>query len=160
MEEIHEKQCASLGMKMSVLFATLGVSAPVIIMFAWYLEPSSDPIGRKRLIPLGIIVTLAALYLVAAFMGRDIGKSMCRHRHSYGKAILAGIGLALSCLVVVGATMTSFNAVIEPGASVFSVMVAIFLVVLIGALPAILLGILYGVLVRWLLIKAGCLEGS
>lgn len=176
MEEIQEQRCASIGMKISLLCATLGAIAPAGIMlheFFQYLpgghnarlNPAHTQVKWSILI--GVIVTLSALYLAAAFLGRAAGKNICRRRRSLGGAILIGIGLALLCLLVGLIVMALFMIATSPGKDdvefiegVVSVFVFGGVSFMVGAVPAILLGILYGVLVRWRLTKAGCLKAT
>ena len=176
MEERQEQQCASIGMKMSLLCATLGAIAPAVIMLHEFFE--SLPGGyNARLNPaytqvkwtilIGVIVTLIGLYLAAAFLGRAAGKHICRRRRSLGGAILVGIGLALGCLLIGLIAMSLFLLVAAPGKDnvgfiegLVSVYAFVGVSFMIGAVPATLLGVLYGVLARWRLTKAGCLKAD
>lgn len=169
MEELQEQQCASIGMKMSLLCVSLGAIAPAGIMFHEFLQ--SLPGGfmaYSRLHPehtqvkwsilIGIIFTLVVLSLAAAFLGREAGKNICRRRRGFGGAILVGMGLALTCLlvgVVAAALFSLVTSPLDPFGSAPSI-IALFggVTLLVGAVPAMLLGVLYGVLVRWRLNKA------
>ncbi len=176
MEETQEQQCASIGMKMSLLCATLGAIAPAVIMLHEFFEYLPGGVSArmnpaytqvKWSILLGVIVTLCGLYLAAAFLGRAAGKNICRRRRGLGGAILVGIGLALSCLLVGLIVMSLFLLVAAPGKDnvgfiegLVSVYAFVGVSFMLGAVPAILLGILYGVLARWRLTKAGCLQAN
>jgi hypothetical protein len=176
MEEIHEQPCAGIGMKISLLCATLGAMAPAGIMLHEFFQslPGGD---NARLNPAhtqvkwsilpGVIVTLSALYLAAAFLGRAAGKNICRRRRALGGAIFVGTCLALCCLLIGLIVMTLFVVAISTGkddVEFIEVVLRVYAVVgvsfMVGAVPAILLGVLYGVLARWRLTKAGCLKAS
>jgi uncharacterized protein YuzE len=176
MEERQEQQCASIGMKISLLCATLGAIAPVGIMLHEFFQYLPGGVSArmnpgltqvKWSILLGVIVTLSALYLAAAFLGRAAGKNICRRRRSLGGAIFVGTGLALFCLLVGLIVMALFMAATSPGKDdvefiegVVGVFVFVSISLMVGAVPAILLGILYGVLMRWRLTKAGCWKAN
>ena len=176
MEERQEQQCASIGMKMSLLCATLGAIAPATIMLHEFFQYLPGGVSArmnpaytqvKWPILIGIIVTLSGLYLAAAFLGRAAGKNICRRRRGIGGAILVGIGLALCCLFVGLIALSLFLLAAAPGKDnvefiegLVSVYVFVGVSFMVGAVPAILLGILYGVLARWRLTKAGCLKAN
>ena len=152
MNEIPEQRCASIGMRVSLLCVTMGVIAPAGIMLHEFFQFFNWSILK------GVLATLFAVYLAALLLGRNAGKIICRGRRSFGRVISVGIGLALSCLAVGAAVTAGFG--VAPTASsswvekVFGVWLLSALIWLIGALPAILLGMLYGVMVRWRLTKA------
>jgi hypothetical protein len=105
-----------------------------------------------------LIATLTALYLTAAFLGRKAGENIYRQRRGYKGSIFVGVGLALSCLAV---SVTVAAVFIAADAWRHSVNNAVGYLVLsgvmmwvVGALPAILLGVFYGILVRRYLPKA------
>ena len=161
MENKQEHECARVGMMVGLLCASIAAIVPAIMMLGEFVE--SLPGGRfahsgvKWPILVGSIVTLLALYLVAALLGRKAGKYICREGHGSTEAILAGIGVALSCLVVGGAVAALCIAVGDASSARVGRDISILLLIwLFGALPAILLGVLYGVLVRWRLTKIRC----
>jgi hypothetical protein len=164
MEERQEHQCARVGMNVSLLCVTLGAAAPVIVMLKEFMQslaggPSARS-GVKWAILVGIILTLIPLYLAAGLLGRLAGKIICQKRRGYGGAIFTGIVLALSCLAT-GALALAVVVGANSGSRDLLGMAALLLLGtgLYGFLPAILLGVLYGALVRWRLTKAGCLGG-
>jgi hypothetical protein len=157
MKEIQEQKCASIGMKMSLFCATLAIMVPLFFVIP-YVKDMSRYRASENLITVGAVaLILAVFYACAALFGKVAGKVICRRRHESGKAISVGIILALGCLVAAALTVDSSILL----AKMMSAERVIFglsslWITLIGALPAILFGILYGILVRWRLTKVEC----
>lgn len=158
MEQIPEHKCARVGRMVGLLCATLAALVPAGIVlkeFIYSLPGRPDARwGHKWPLLIGGIVTLLALYLVAAFVGSNIGENTCRERKGYAGAIGGGVGVALATLVagsLVAAICYALGYAPEhPLREAFGLLILVWLY---GVLPAILLGVLYGVLVRWYLTK-------
>jgi hypothetical protein len=177
MEENREQKCASIGMKVSLLCITLAFMGPLAYLITIsYIEGKGIPYltdlrgysVKDVLIALGgMVIILGALYTSAIFFGRGAGKRICEMRLSVGGAIFVGIGLAFCCLAVAAVTveLTVFLTKLfyaEAGAqrptAASGYGILILMIMLFGALPTILLGVVYGIVARWRLAKAGCIE--
>jgi hypothetical protein len=177
MEEKHEQQCASIGMKVSLLCVTLAFILPLAYLITIsYIEGKGIPYltnlggysGKDTWLALGgAIIILGTLYTCAVFFGRGAGKRICEMKLNVGGAIFVGIGLAFCCLAAVAVTaeLTVFlTKLFDAGGgaqrptaeSGFGIL--ILMIMLFGALPALLLGVVYGIVARWRLNKAGCIE--
>ena len=150
MAETHEANCASIGMKMSLLCATLAIIGPLafVIPYAKDLQRYST---KDNIITLAsILFIVVVFYVAAAFLGKRAGNVICRKKLKLGGSVLRGIGLALCCLwfaaVLVDLSIFVAKALtgqVEPPGILTGV------ILLFGIPPATFLGIVYGVLVRW-----------
>jgi hypothetical protein len=162
MEPTQEQRCASVGMKVSILCALLGALVPAGMMLKEFLQSLPGGVQPanahpKWPIPIGMIVTVVALCLIAALLGKIAGKIICRRRCKFGAAALVGVCLALICMLAGIVVASLFTLIAQPSLDSLAIIGIFGLATLImGALPAVLLGVLYGILVRWRLVKAGC----
>ena len=177
MNENHQQQCASIGMKVSLWCVTLAFIVPLAyLVTVSYIEGKGIPylknVGgyglKDTLITLGgAAIILGALYASAVFFGRGAGKRICEMRLKVGGAIFVGIGLAFCCLAAaaIAAELSVLLAKLFDGGAgaqrpveTDGFGILILMIMLFGALPAILLGVVYAIVTRWRLAKAGCIE--
>ena len=166
MTEFKSNNCASVGMRMSLLFAALGVVAPFVLILA-YLALIEMLFIQELSFQLGVIAGIVTLFLSAAFLGRIAGKIICHKWRGIAGATFVGVCLVISCIVLAIVAGASFWALVdrflvqEPSVitsgnefgflDFMGTLLVLFL--FFGGLPAILLGGLYGVLVRRRLAK-------
>jgi hypothetical protein len=161
MEKRLEHKCARVGRIVGLLCATLAALLPGGIVLKEFIYSLPGRLGAssgtKWPLLVGGIITLLVLYLVAALVGSNIGENICRDRRGYAGAIAGGIGVSFSTLAagsLVAAACYAFGyALKDPLGEAFGL---VLLTWLFGILPAILLGVLYGVLVRWYLTNIKC----
>ena len=160
MTKTLQQQCANVGMKMSILCALIGVAFPAGTFIKEFLQSlpggpsahSSD--SPKWSILIGTLGIVIALSIAAAFLGRLAGKTICRRRSGVPGAILIGIGLAIAVMIIGVALAVLFSIAVEPSIESAGVAGAFGLItVIVGALPAMLLGVIYGAVVRARLAK-------
>lgn len=167
MDQGSKHQCASFGMKMSILCALIGAAVPAGMMLKEFLQslpggPAAHPSDQPKWpILIGTIVTVIGLTIVAALLGRVAGKIICRRKSGPMGAILIGICLALACVVVGVMVGVLFTIGLERSLDAAGVAGAFGLATLIvGAIPATLLGVLYGTVVRWRVAKVDGWENT
>ena len=157
MDKLKEQECASIGRKIALwcAFPTALVFLGVMVYLHVHLSLTREQ-QRQNLVAgllyFGVLtpVILGTLYLAAAFLGRMAGKFIYRRMRGFAGATFVGICWALGCYVSVALVM-----VITFLSSAISDLDVFFMTSLLGltlgmylSLPAILLGVLYGVLVR------------
>lgn len=144
-------------MKVSLWCATLAIIGPLVFMIPYAANLRRYAVTDVLITLASIVVILVLFYASAAFLGKAAGKNICRERRDLGGAILLGIGVALGSLVVAAVAV---ELVVLLAKIFYSQNEALgfwlLMILLFGTLPAILLGILYGILMRWRLAKAGC----
>lgn len=132
------------------------------VMGYLYVYLSLEQQGRQRpnivagLFYFGVLtpVILGTLYVSAAFLGRTAGELIYRKMPGFAGAAFVGVCWALGCYVsvaLVWLTFFIFVAVTSTYTNVEAPFMTSFLgltVGMYGSVPAILLGVLYGVLVR------------
>lgn len=144
-------------MKVSLWCATLAIIGPLAFMIPYGTNLRRYAAKDVLITLASIIVILVPFYASAAFLGKAAGENICRERRDLGGAILLGIGVALGSLVV--AALAVELAVLL--AKIFYSQreahgFLLLMILMFGTLPAILLGVLNGILMRWRLAKAGC----
>ena len=133
---------------MGVLCAFFGAVIAAAIMLALGLMDASN---IPRLTPT-ILVGLVALFVGAGFFGKKAGNFLCEKGNSTAMNVLIGIALAYGSIAIAFAA-GSFWAIVISGVDAGNVVaflfyfIAIFMAV-VGAIPATLLGVLYGFLMR------------
>lgn len=159
MEEIQEHKCARIGMKVSLLVATLAIIVLLVLTISYVADWFRYSVADKLISLSATVLILAVFYTSAGFLGKAAGKNICRERHKLGASIFVGIGVTLGSLAVaaLAAEVSIQLAKILEEGRLDGPGFVLVMTILGGVLPAILLGILYGVLVRWRLTKAGCL---
>ena len=160
MDQTQEHRCASFGMKMSIVCALIGVAGPAGMFIKEFLQSlpggpsahSSD--SPKWSILIATLVTVIAMSVAAAFLGRWAGNMICRRKSGIPGAILIGIGLAVTVMIVGVVLAVLCSIVVERSLDSVGVAGAFGVItVIVGALPAMLLGVLYGAVVRSRLAK-------
>jgi hypothetical protein len=106
-----------------------------------------------------LLIGLVALYLAASFLGTMAGRFLCKTSNQMLN-VLVGVGLAFGCLAISVLTGSLSIVVVNvvsgsPDSNdLVTYLVVPFVVVLVyGAVPAVVLGALYGVLVGTSLAK-------
>ena len=162
MSQMDEQSCASVGMKVSLWFASPAALFYLVFTASKLLDVFFEQQQRQTqrvalLYYLGLLpLTLGALYISAALFGRKAGKILCRKSLGSVGASLIGICVALGCLVTTISVWIASDLIgsriMHPDVR-FSVILSFSSLVGIAALsfgfiPATLLGVLYGVIVR------------
>ena len=148
--------CGNIGRWIAFLCAALGVVAAIVMVRAIgipsFIVPLNPPTKE-------MIVGLIALFIAAAWLGKKAGMYLCDKSHDTAMNVLVGLGVAFGSISISVMTGTLFSFVSMAGEIFGSVnfnplyvllgfFIPLFIVLLFGAIPAILLGILYGFLVR------------
>ena len=160
MVKTKEQLCAGVGVRVALLCAALGALVALVMMYVIF-SPSEVSEALRAGWPM-IAGGLAGLFLMAGVLGREAGRTISQRKRGYVGAIFIGIGVAL-CSLALAAFVGSVvgYAIQESGRSAGVGIIGIILfagtyVMIYGFLPALLLGVLCGVLLRWRLTKAGC----
>ncbi len=164
MTEFKPHICASVGMKTSLLFVTLGaVTAFILMLTIFGVNGTYDILIDEGLqIQLGVITGIAALFLSAVFLGRIAGRIICHKLRSFTGAIFVGICLAISCIVIAIIAGALFAFLVQELSNITPehksdllvfILAPLFWILFFGVLPAMLFGGLYGILVRRRLAK-------
>jgi hypothetical protein len=148
--------CGRIGSRIGVLCAGLGVAVAVVMVvlmdMSGFLAPSA------LLGPLGI--GLLALFLASAILGKYVGTFLCKRGNNALLAVAGGFFLAFSSIVIAVFTGSAFTFLITTFLTTERVdletlfILPQILVGLFGGIPAIILGFVYGLLVRRQLAKA------
>ena len=151
----EEHGCGSIGRSVGVLCAGLGAGAAFVMLQAMNIGRFIFSSGFPKEIAVGLVV----LFIAAAILGKKAGIYLCDKTHATWRNVLVGVGVAFGSIAaaVLAGTLVAFlgEADYILRAENFSVVNAAFgffipllLVLWFGGIPAILLGILYGFLVR------------
>jgi hypothetical protein len=155
MLDYHEHGCGSIGRFIGFVCAVLGVVTAALMVYAlnlgWSLHPSNPP---KE-----ILVGLVALFLSAVYLGEKSGVYLCGKHYDLPKNILVGLGVAfgsISIAVLAGMLVAIVSnpgeLLANPDFNPFRLVIGFFLllglILLFGGVPAVVLGVLYGFLVR------------
>jgi hypothetical protein len=148
--EVH--LCGSVGIKAGLLCATLGLLSAILLM---------TPRGTIEIVlkseasfQFGLFVGLIALYVVAASGGKIAGRFACLKGNRIITNICVGVSLAL-CSLSVSVLAGSFVSFLvgklghaQDSSDLFLVIVGpLFWTLIFGGGPAMVLGMLYGILV-------------
>lgn len=151
----HDHGCGSVGRWISVLCAALGVVTAILMIRAmnigWYVP--GYPIPKE------IAVGLVVLFIAAAFLGEKAGVRLCGRSHDVPLNVLVGQGVAFGSIAIavmagtlVGVVSAAGEILSSPGFTPIGVVLLLFgplfLVLMFGGIPAVLLGLLYGFVVR------------
>jgi hypothetical protein len=143
--------CARIGSRIGVLCAGLGIAVAVVMLKMMGMDDLFAP--RVFLGPIGLGVLV--LFVSAAVLGRKAGVFMCKHGNrtlidaagglvvAFGSIAMAVFAGSVSSLVAVRSLKDVATVLLVP-----QIVVGMF-----GGIPAIVLGVLYGFLVRWRLLK-------
>jgi hypothetical protein len=154
MQELRPDVCARVAMRWSLLFAALGVLAAFLLLVL--LGAQVLVIGTGPEFLSGLVVGLATLCLSAGLLGRLAGRIVYLSRNNILVNLLIGVMLALSCVAVTAFAGSAVGVVLalskEPSfvsSRALGDIVGLSLLILVwGSAPAVLLGFLYGVLVK------------
>ena len=132
---------------MGVLCAFFGaVIAGMIMLALGFMDASNIP----RLTP-PIVVGLVALFVGAGFFGMKAGNFLCEKRNNTAMNVLIGIALAygsIAMAVGAGSLWAILISGVEAGNVAFILYFIVIFTAALGAIPATLLGVLYGFLMR------------
>lgn len=155
------QECARIGRKIALwcaLPAALVLLGIVVSKFVdVFLEPQERQNLDTGLLYWGILlpVLLIALYLPVAFLGHMAGRLIYHKMLGVAGSAFIGICLALSCLLSVVMMWIIYNVIYAAvtdstilGAVLMFTSIAGLAILLFGSVPAIFLGVLYGILVR------------
>jgi hypothetical protein len=154
MQELRPDVCARVGMRWSLLFAALGVLAAFLLLVLLKIQALlTEPVPEFLT---GIIVGLATLCLSAALLGRLAGRIVYLSGNNIVVNLFIGAALALGCVIlttIAGTLVGVFMVVSKQPSFVRSntlkdVADISLLIFFYGCGPAVLLGFLYGVLVK------------
>jgi hypothetical protein len=141
-------------MRWSLLFAALGVLAAFLLLVLLKIQALLIDPGPE--LGTAIVVGLGALFLSAALLGRLAGKTVYLSGNNLVVNLFVGAALALSC-VIISAVAGSLTGVLMVSSKEPSVVRSNPLsdaggitlwIVLYGSGPALVLGFLYGLLVK------------
>jgi hypothetical protein len=159
MDKLKEQECASIGRKIALWCALPAALVFLGVMVYLYVYLSLEQQERQRqnlvagLLYFGVLtpVILGTLYLSAAFLGRMAGKLIYRRMRGFAGAAFVGICWALGCYMSVAVVWFIFFLIVAATSDStvpFMTSLAGLAVGMYGSVPAILLGVLYGILVR------------
>ena len=141
-----------IGRQQAVLFATIGLIMALLLVFVM-----AGTIPRFMLdIWHSVAIAVGALYFAAGMLGMAAGSLIDRFRQPAVISGIVGIGLAESTLLiaaVAGAGVGFIAHSREGGAFADYIGKPVFWVMLVGSLPALVLGIIYAYRVRKILEK-------
>jgi len=155
MLDYHDHGCGSVGRWIGVLCAALGVVTAYLMIqlmnLGWYIPVYPMP----KEVALGLVV----LFLTSAFLGERAGMRLCGKSDDVSLNVLLGQGVAFGSITIavmfatlVGVISAAGTVVGSPGFTplglVFALFMPLCLVLLVGGVPAVGLGVLYGLLVR------------
>ena len=147
--ELHT--CGKIGRKNSILCATLGVLAAFLLLIP--LGAIGLAVNGDSTFKLILFISLGALYLAAASLGKMAGRFLCK-KSNLMPSVIIGVGLALGCLAisVLTGSLSLVVANIIRGSPystdlVTYLVVPLVVVFIYGGVPAVAIGVLYGVLV-------------
>jgi hypothetical protein len=147
--------CGSVGRWVGVLCAALGVVTAFLMIslmgLGWFFKGFTSP---------PIQIGLIALFIAAGLLGTKAGVVLCNKGNDLATNVLVGIGLAFASITI--AVVAGSISVILMGPSniqgwefLWILVVTLLVMLMYGGIPAVLLGVLYGVLVRDRLRKLG-----
>lgn len=162
MDKLKEQECATIGRKIALWCALSAALVFLGVMVYLYVYISLEQQERQRqnlivgLLYFGVLTPtiLGTLYLSAASLGRMAGNFNYRRMRGVAGAAFIGICWALGCymsvavvwfsvFLIVAATGDSTNLAVPFMTSFLGLTVGMY-----GSVPAILLGVQYGILVR------------
>ena len=163
MDKLKEQECASIGRKIALWCALPAALVFLGIIVSKLLDVFLEQQERRQqnlvtgLLYFGVLipVILGTLYLSAAFLGRIAGNLIYHRTRGLTGAAFVGIGLTVSCLLSVVVVWIIYNVIVAAmtnsiilGTALMTSSIVGLAVLLFGSVPAILLGVLYGILVR------------
>jgi hypothetical protein len=154
MQELRPDVCARVAMRWSLLFAALGVLAAYLLLVL--LGAQALAIGTAPEYLSGLAVGLATLCLSAGLFGRLAGRIVYRSGNNVLVNLFIGVGLALGCLILttIAGTLVGVLMVVSKQPTfarsnpLKDVAGLSLLILFYGTVPAALLGLGYGALVK------------
>jgi hypothetical protein len=151
----EEHGCGSIGRWVAVLCAGVGAVAAFLMLQAFGIGKFIFSTGFPKEIAVGLVV----LFITAAVLGKKAGIYLCDKTSATGRNVLVGLGVAFGSIAVavLAGTLVGFLGEADHilRAENFSVVNAVLgffipllLVLWFGGIPAILLGVFYGFMVR------------
>jgi hypothetical protein len=136
--------CGRAGRAISVLCAFLGMVCALMMVFGLFSASISRDVAPA------IIIGLIGLFVGAGYFGKKAGVFLCERGNDLSTNILVGVALAFGSIATAIATGTLAGAVFSGITKLLDgiaigVIVGIF-IVFWGAIPATVLGVLYGIL--------------
>jgi hypothetical protein len=154
MLDYHDHGCRSVGKWIAVLCAALGVAIAFIMMGGLKTNLASFSFSLPKELAVGLVV----LFLAAVFLGERAGVFLCGRSNDLATHVLVGQGVAFGSITmaVLSGTLVAFisegyllsGPEANPLTHVFGFFLPLLLVLMFGGIPAVLLGVLYGLLVR------------
>ena len=150
----NDHGCGRIGRWIGVFCAALGLATASLMWTGmggtWYISFST--------LPPELIAGFVALFVGSAYLGTKAGVFLCEKRHALSMCMVTGIGVALGSIAIAVWTgmivgiVRDFGQFFGRNFTVLSLVLAVFaplgLILLFGGIPAMLLGVLYGILVR------------
>ena len=143
--------CGRIGRRMGVFCAFLGVMTAYLMlqaMEAYWFRPTISEV-------LMLALYLCPLFIAAAFLGTKAGTFLCRKGNRLGLNILIGIALAFGSITIEVLAWTFVYIVMRGSGEVLvgwdlfkAWFVPLAVILMVGGIPATVLGVLYGFLVR------------
>lgn len=152
MDEAKKSQCKDVALKQSLVCATLGLVASMLLV-GWMFRGTGLRYLPKPLPMLvaAVVVSIVGLYVAAACLGMVAGKLICRFGSQSLWIWIIGVGVAWGCLlisVLAGSAVPFFARIGNARAFESYVFTPVFIVMLFGTVPAVGLGIFYAARVR------------
>ncbi len=154
MQELRRDVCVRVAMRWSLFFAALGVLAAFLLLVLLKIQALvTDPAPELLF---GLAVGLAMLFLSATLLGRLAGRIVYLSGNNILLNLLIGVMLALGCVIVaafagcaVGVLMLVSKEPSFVSSHAVGDIAGLSLGILLwGSAPAVLLGFLYGALVK------------
>jgi hypothetical protein len=152
MEGHEDHGCGTIGQWIGTLCAVLGIGTAFLIVL---VLDAGWVVGLDPPIIVGLVVEIFA----AAYLGRRAGTYLCGEGNPLGRGMLVGLGVAFGsiAIAVYSGTIAGFvghasewigNPHINRWNAVPALFFPLFLVLLFGGAPAVVLGVVYGTLVH------------
>jgi hypothetical protein len=155
----HEEHgCGAIGRWVGVACAGLGLATAALMLMG--MGGFGRGFGQINFLtmPPELIIALVALFAAAAYLGSKAGVFLCQKQHALSMCMVVGIGVALGSIAISVWTGTFLGIVRHAGEFfgrdftvlnlILAPFVSLLFILLFGGIPAMLLGALYGFLVR------------
>ncbi len=147
----HDHGCKKIGRRLGVLFAFFGAVAAALMLGVTGLH---NVVGMLKLQP-EVGVGLVVLFVAAAWLGTKAGLYLCRRGCTNGMHVIVGIGVAFGSITF-SVLAGSFTFIVSgaaggrmEGLDLWVVwFLPLLLVLIYGSIPAVILGILYGLQIK------------
>jgi hypothetical protein len=157
MKEHDDHGCGRVGRQTGLLCSGIGVAIAVLIL------KGMDPRGNLRLLDLGFatMIGVVALFVATAFFGTKAGVFLCKRGNRRGLNVAIGLALAFGSIAagVWTGALAGLVTEVDHIPILFDFVLGMFsvlgLFLLFGGIPAIVLGVFYGLLVTWQLSQQG-----